>query len=209
MLYPLDLLWVVLIRTIQHSEAGQAAVARLCQVLEKTQCSLKRLADQTESEGATLLVNALPLKKRSLAFVCAVLKYNVSPETIDEMINNLREMQTEVQDCLRHLETSLNDVGDLHDFFHRQLRLVRVSISSHISTSTTLTARLQLVRWLENFGGQPGYSGRRGHERKAVSPFLEFSFSFSFQSNYIITPSFRLRLVRTKMNPTPNHCLKT
>ena len=157
----------MLIRPIPPSDAGQAAVARLCQALEKTQCSLKRLTDQTESEEATLRANALPLKKISIAFVCAVLKYNVSPDTIDEMINNLREMQTEIQDCLRHLETSLNDVDDLYDYFHRQL--VRVTIWSRLSTSTTLTARVQLVSWLEKFGGRLGYSERSRNERRAVS----------------------------------------
>ena len=136
--------------------------------MEKTHCSLKRLTDQTESEEATLRANALPSKKRSLAFVCAVLKYNVSPETIDEIVSNLREMQTEVEDCLRYLEISLNDVCDLHDFFHR--RLVRVSICSHLSTSTTLTARVQLVGWLENFGGRLGFSERTGNESTVVSP---------------------------------------
>ena len=158
----------MLIPPIPPSDAGKAAIERLCQALERTQCSLKRLTDQTESEEATLRANALPLKKRSLAFVCAVLKYNVSPETIDEMINNLREMQTEIQDCLRRLETSFNDVGDLHDFIHRQL--VRASICSHLSTSTTLTARLQLVTWLENFGGRLGFFEQSGNERRAVSP---------------------------------------
>ena len=158
----------MLIPPIPPSDAGKAAIASLCQALERTQCSLKRLADQTESEEATLRANALPLKKRSLAFVCAVLKYNVSPETIDEMINNLREMQTEIQGCLRHLETSFNDVGDLHDFFHRQL--VRASICSHLSTSTTLTPRIQLVSWLEKFGERLGFSERGRNERRAVSP---------------------------------------
>ena len=71
-------------------------------------------------------------------------------------------MQTEIQDCLRHLETSLNDVDDLHDYFYRQL--VRVTTWSRLSTSTTLTPRIQLVSWLEKFGE------RSGNERRAVSP---------------------------------------
>ena len=147
--------------------------------MERTQCSLKRLADQTESEEATLRANALPLKRRSLAFVCAVLKYNVSPETIDEMISNLREMQTEIQGRLRHLETSFNDVDDLHDYFYRQL--VRVSTWSRLSTSTTLTARVELASWLESFGERLGYSERSGNERRGVSSlnlFLKFLFLF-------------------------------
>jgi hypothetical protein len=109
----------------------------------------------------------------------------MSPQTVDEMISNLREMQTEVQDCLRNLETSFSDVDDLHDFFHRQL--ARVSISSSLfSTSTTLAVRLQLVNWLENFGGR-GFSERRRKERGGVSPLnLFLAFFFFFYSIRII-----------------------
>ena len=147
----------------------------MCQALKDTQRNLERLTDQTESEEATLRANALPLKKRSLAFMCAVLKYNVSPGMINEMISNLREMRTEIQDRLRHLKTSLNDVEKLHDGFYREL--VRVTIWSRLSTSTTLTARVELASWLEKFGEQHGFSERVRNERRAVSPLnllLEF-----------------------------------
>jgi len=107
---------------------------RLCKALKITQHILKQLADQTESEEATLHAN-VPSKKLSLAFVLAVLKYNVSPQTIDEMISNLRQMQREIQDRLRNLETSFNDVHNSYDFFHRQL--ARFSAYSRLSTSTT------------------------------------------------------------------------
>jgi hypothetical protein len=137
---------------------------RLCQALKETQSTLKRLTDQTESQGATLRANGLPSKKTSLAFVRAVLKYNMSPHTIDEMISNLREMQTEIQDRLRNLETAFNDVQDSYDFFHQQL--ARVPTSG--STSTTLTARVQLVNWLGNFGGREFFKRSR-NERRAVS----------------------------------------
>ena len=130
--------------------------------------TLKRLTDQTESEEGTLRANALPSKKRSLAFVLAVLKYNLSPETIDEMISNLREMQTEIQVRLKNLETSFNDVQISYDFFRQQLvRAPRPT--SLLSTSTTLTARVQLASWLEIFGGR-GFSERRRKGSSVVSP---------------------------------------
>ena len=154
---------------IRPSDAGQAAVVRLCQALKETHRTLKRFTDQSESEEATLRANALPSKKRSFAFMRAVLKYNVSPQTIDEMINNLRDMQKEVQDCLRNLETSFSDVGDFLDIFHRQL--VRFSLAdSMYSTSTTLTARVLLVGWLDKFAGRRGSSDRSRNESRTVSP---------------------------------------
>jgi len=141
---------------------------RLCQALKETHNTLKRLTDQTESQEGTLRANALPSKKKSLAFVLAVLKHNVSSETMDEMISNLREMQTEIQDCLRNLETSFDDVQDSYDFFHQQLVRVPTS-SSLLSTSTTLTARVQLASWLEKFGGRD-FSERRRKGNNVVSP---------------------------------------
>jgi hypothetical protein len=140
---------------------------RLCQALKETHNTLKRLTDQTESQGATLRANVLPSKKTSLAFVRGVLKYNMSPQTMDEMIRNLREMQTEIQDRLKNLETSFNDVQDACDFFHRQL--VRAPTSaSLLSTSSTLTVRVQLVSWLEKFGGGEFFK-RSQNESRPVS----------------------------------------
>jgi hypothetical protein len=142
--------------------------------LKETHRTLKRLTDQTESE-ATLRATTLPSKKKSLAFVLAVLKHNVSPKKADEMIVNLKEMQTKIQDCLINLEISFNQVDRLHGGFDQQLK--RASIAGSIlSTSTTLTLRVQLVSWLENFGGR-GLPERRGKESRAVSPLnllLEF-----------------------------------
>jgi len=155
--------------SFRPSDAGQAAVVRLCQALKETHRTLKQFTDQSESEKATLRANALPSKKRSLAFVRAVLKYNVSPQTIDEMISNLRGMQTEVQDCLRNLETSFSDVGDFLDIFHRQIVQVPAAGSLY-STSTTLTARVLLVSWLEKFVGRRGSSDRSQNESRTVSP---------------------------------------
>jgi GTP1/Obg family GTP-binding protein len=139
----------------------------LCQALKETQSTLKWLTDQTESQSATLRANVLPSKKTSPAFVRAVLKYNTSPQTIDEMISDLREMQTEIQDRLGNLETSFKDVQELYDFFHQQLVRVPTSVSL-LSTSTTLTARVQLVSWLGKFGGRDN-SKRSRIESRAVS----------------------------------------
>ena len=141
---------------------------RLCQALKETHDTLNRLTDQTESEEGTLRANALPSKKRSLAFVLAVLKHNMSPETIDKMVSNLREMQKEIQDRLKNLETSFNDVQNSYDFIHQQLVRAPRPTSS-LSTSTTLTVRVQLASWLGNFGGR-GFSERRRKGNNIVSP---------------------------------------
>ena len=49
--------------SFRPSDAGQAAVVRLCQALKETQWTLKRFTDQSESENATLHANALPSKR--------------------------------------------------------------------------------------------------------------------------------------------------
>ena len=152
---------------------------RLCQALKETHDTLKRLIDQTESEEAILHANVLPSKKGSLAFVRAVLKYNMSPQTIHEVVSNLRQMQREIQDCRSNLETSFKNVDDLHDLFHRQVE--RFSICSGLSTSTTLPIRVQLVNWLGNFGGRE-LSQRNQNGSKPVSSltYLQFLFLFLF-----------------------------
>ena len=171
---------------------------RLCQALKETHNTLKRLTDQTVSEEATLRANVLPSKKRSLAFVRAVLKYNVSPQTIDEMISNLRQMQTEILDCLRNLETSFDNVDNLHDLFQQQLE--RFSTYSRLSTSTTLTNRVQLVSWLGKFGERREFPQRSQNEKsKRVGSLNLFRvlILILIHSNCSSTPSFAL--IRTKM----------
>ena len=145
---------------------------RLCQALQETHNTLEQLTGQTDPEEGTLCANPLPSKKRPLAFVLAVLKYNVSPETMDEMIGNLRKMQTEIQGHLKNLERSFKDVQDSYDFFHQQLMRVPTS-SSLLSTSTALTARVQLASWLKHFGGR-GFSERRRKGNGVVSPLKLF-----------------------------------
>jgi len=139
---------------------------RLCKALKETHNTLKQLTDQTESEEATLHAN-IPSKKRSLAFVRAVLTYNVSPQKIDEMISNLKQMQTEIQDRLRNLVTSFNDVYIAYDFSHRQLMRTPTSAS----TSTTLPARLQLANWLETFGGRGSSKRSRSETVSSLNQF--------------------------------------
>ena len=151
---------------IRPSGAGQGAILGLCRALKETRRTIKRFTNQSESEEATLRAKALPSKKRSLAFVRAVLKYNVSPQTIDEIISSLRDMQKEVQDCLRNLEISFSDVRDFLDIFDRQV----VETGSIRSTSTTLTARVLLVSWLDQFVGRRESSDRNPNENRTVSP---------------------------------------
>ena len=181
---------VVLIRPIPPSDIGYVAVGRVCRALKQTQLCLERLTDQTESKEVTRGAKDLPLKKRSLAFVCAVLKHHASPGMIDEMIRNLRRMQTEIQDCLRRLETSFYDVDKLQDGFHREL--VHATTGSHQSTSSAFTPHDQVTSWLERFGEQNGISERIESEKRAVSPlnlFLEFLFLFSNSNSIRIIAS--------------------
>jgi len=68
-------------------------------------------------------------------------------------------MQFEVRKCLDNLESAFRHVQDLYDFTKDGLERISTSMSSD-STSTMLTARTKLARWLERREGTWRFSRR-------------------------------------------------
>ena len=113
---------------------------------------------------------ALPTNVKSLGYVRAVLKHNLSPSKIADLIDGLRVMQSEIQACLEKLEASFKHINDLYSFANN--RLVRVvTTTSLVSTSTMLTARIKLAGWLKRREGTWGLSSRgRSTTVRSIKP---------------------------------------
>jgi len=68
-------------------------------------------------------------------------------------------MQSEIRACLDELESSFGHVNDLYNFSSN--RLTRVATSTSVfSTSTMLTARIELAGWLKRCEEAWGFSKR-------------------------------------------------
>ena len=143
----------------QASKQGKNAIRTLCSALDETYATLERLTDHAESEKSTLQSIALPANEKSLAYVQAVLRHNFSPSKVAGLVSNLNKMQFEVRKCLDNLESSFRHVQDLYHFTKDGLERTSTSMSS-VSTSTMLTARVKLARWLERREGTWRISSR-------------------------------------------------
>ena len=121
--------------------------------------ALERLTKHTELEKTNLQSITLPENQRSLAYVQAVLKHNLSPSKVSDLVNGLRGMQAEIRACLEELENLFGHVNDLYNITKDSL--VRVARpASLFSTSTALTARVKLAGWLKRREGTWGFSSR-------------------------------------------------
>ena len=174
--------------SLKHSEYGKLAVRKLYTTLDETFAVLKRLTDRAEAETTNLLPITLPANERSLAYVQAVLRYNLSPSTATYLV---RRMHSEIRACLDKLESSSRHVYDLYNLANN--RLVRVATTtSMVSASTMLTARIKLVSWLKRREGTWGFSSRRrpmtvrlcNIQRGSVF-FSDFDLSFVISSTLI------------------------
>jgi len=68
-------------------------------------------------------------------------------------------MQLEIRACLDNLESTFTHVQDLYDVTNNRLERISKSMSL-VSTSTMLTARINLVGWLERREGTWKLSSR-------------------------------------------------
>ena len=134
---------------ILFSHHGEAAIDELCTALDETFVVLERLTGQTKAEELMLHSRTLPTDTRSLAFVQAVLKHNLAPSKTTNLLRCLRDMRPEIQKCLRKLENSFEHLWTLYTSMTNGLARVATN-GSTLSTSTTLTARINLVDWLKN-----------------------------------------------------------
>ena len=163
------------------SEYGQAAVRELCDTLEETFSTLTQMTDQTNSDD--LRPAPLPSDKKSLEFTRAILKHSFTPSKITDLVRGLRDMRSDIEMCLTELETTFQHVHTLYDVMNHGLART-ASRASKLSTSTTLTVRIQLAAWLKGWEGTRGLS--RQHKSTSVSHLVScrtishLAFGFSF-----------------------------
>ena len=147
-------------KKLLQNEDSKAALNKLCIVLDDTSVLFKRLTDQTEAQESRLHSLSPPDDTKSLEFVQAVLRHNFAPSTTTNLVKSLRDMRSEIQMCLRKLETSFQHTWRLYGAMSNGLARAPTNRST-LSTSTTLTARINLVDWLKNRQGTWGISRQR------------------------------------------------
>ena len=145
---------------VTSSEDSNSALNRLCLVLDDTSVLLQRLTDQTEAQESRLHSLSLPDDTKSLEFVQAVLVHNLAPSKTTDLVKTLREMRSEIQICLRKLDVAFQHTWRLYSAMSNGLTRAPTN-GSTFSTSTTLTARIELVGWLKDRQDTRGIPGQR------------------------------------------------
>ena len=138
---------------------------------------LEQLTKHTESEKTNLQSITLPENKKSLEYIQVILKHNISPSKVSDLVNGLRGMQTEIQECLEELESSFGHVNDLYNINKNPLMRVATS-TSLVSTSTALTAHVKLVGWLKRREESWSFSRRSNSTSVRPVTFREIPCSF-------------------------------
>ena len=152
--------YLQVVTNVPPSEDSKAALNKLCIVLDDTSVLLKRLTDQTEAQESRLHSLSPPDDTKTLEFVQAVLRHNFAPSTTTNLVKSLRDMRSEIQMCLRKLETAFQHTWRLYGAMSNGLARAPTN-GSTLSTSTTLTARINLVDWLKNRQGTWAISRQR------------------------------------------------
>ena len=139
---------------------GNTALADLCIALDETSVLLKRLTDETKVQEAKMHSLSPPDDTGSLAFVLAVFKHNLAPSKTASLVKSLRDMRSDVQKCLRRLDTAFQHSWTLYTAMSNGLARIATN-GTTFSTSTALTARIKLVDWLKDREGTWGMSKQR------------------------------------------------
>ena len=150
------------------SQHGHASVQKLCDELEETFSALTQMTDRMNSDD--MRPDPLPSNKKSPEFARAVLNHSLAPSKIDYLAKNVRDMRFDVTRCTTRLDTTFQHVYTLYNIMHNGLGLARnASRVSILSTSTNLTARIQLADRLKGWEGTWGLS-RRDRSSSASHP---------------------------------------
>lgn len=137
---------------MSSSEDSKTALTKLCIVLDDTSALLKRLTDQTEAQESRLHSLSPPDDTGSLAFVQAVLRHNLAPSQTTNLVNGLRDMRSEIQICLKKLDNAFQHTWRLYNAMSNGLAR-SATYGTTFSTTTTLTARINLIGWLRDRQG--------------------------------------------------------
>ena len=137
---------------------GEVAVKELCESLESTRGLLAEWAGQAQRE--TTALEPLPQDRRSLAFVQAVFKHNLSPSNIEDAVIALKDFHFEVESCQQTTELAFQQVWRIYEIVKSQTIQRRSSVStiSSISTQTSESStrpqtttgfRKETIDWLK------------------------------------------------------------
>ena len=85
--------------------------------------------------------NALPSNRKSLAFVQAVFKHNISPSTIDDAIEAVEELQFEVTKYREEAESAFQHLWYLYNVQNFRVIQGHTSVESLASVSTGVSVR--------------------------------------------------------------------
>ena len=116
---------------------GAVAVKELCESLESTRSLLAERAGLAQHETTTL--EPLPQDRRSLAFVKALFKHNLSPSNIEDAIIALKDFQFEVESCQQTTELAFQKVWTVYEIIKSQTLQRSPSVSPISSNSTQMS----------------------------------------------------------------------
>ena len=106
------------------SDGYQAAIRDLCKALE---ASLSMWTQMTvRMNGDDLRLAPLPSDKKSLKFIRSVLKHNLTPSKITNLVKALQEMRSDVQTCLTELEDAFQYVYILYNTMSNGLARIKL-----------------------------------------------------------------------------------
>ena len=102
----------------------------------------------------------------SLKFVQAVLRHNLAPSKVNNLLKCVRTMRSEIQRCLRKLDNTFQHVWNIYTATTNGL----ARVASNLSTSTALTARIKLVDRLKDFEDRRRFARQRKAAAQVLSP---------------------------------------
>ena len=105
----------------------------------------------------------------ALKFVQAVLRHNLAPSKVNNLLKCIRAMRSEIQRCLRKLDNTFQHVWNLYTATTNGLTRIASCISD-LSTSTALTARIKLVARLKDFEDTWRLARQRKVAAQVLSP---------------------------------------
>ena len=123
------------------------ALQELTKALETTQDCIEQWVNN-ENSAPIVPHNALPSKRKSLEFIQAVFKHNVSPAAIDDAIEAVEELQFEVTKYREKAEIAFQHLWHLYSVQNFRALQGHASVESFASVSTRVS--VQTVESISN-----------------------------------------------------------
>ena len=116
------------------------ALQELTKALENTQECIEQWVNNANS-APTIPHNALPSNRKSLVFIQAVFKHNVSPSAIDDAVDAVEELQFEVTKYREKAEIAFQHLWVLYNVQNFRTLQGHASVESLASVSTRVSVR--------------------------------------------------------------------